>query len=535
MRALAVIIAVLAAAAPYASAFKANEFKTCSQSSFCDRLRTKQASPPYAIRAGTLRLNLNHLEAKVDAPPAPPADANATSVAYVHDALDLRILAYAGGTLRVQITEPGRFEVPSVLEPDLDETQIPLVAATSNGKDPRGSAAFAFEGGEVVVSSNPLRIDVWRATPGGGARLGKHPAVVFNQEGLFHFERRAVADPSHDWKEKFGSHGDDRPNGPMAISLDVGFPGVQHVYGIPERATSFSLPSTRGKEPYRLYNLDVFEYLHDHPFGLYGSIPFITAHAKGELCCELATPQMRRCLPPLRCLPPGLFAPGHPIHPDPSHLNQPKRMALGSASPSHALLFQDPLTPFFPIPFLFFLSFLLFLSLLSSLPWLSGATSGVFWLNAAEMYVDVWDASLPLRSGGKGTQWMAESGAVDAFVFLGPSPSDVARQYASVAGATSLPQMFSLGYHQCRWNYKDEKDVLGVDAGLDAHRIPCDVVWLDIEHTNGKRYMTWDRGYFPNPEKMQVRAPLPFLSPLPPTHTCAHAHTRARTHKRTHM
>lgn len=31
-------------------------------------------------------------------------------------------------------------------------------------------------------------------------------------------------------------------------------------------------------EPYRLYNLDVFEYLHDSPFGLYGSIPLMLAH-----------------------------------------------------------------------------------------------------------------------------------------------------------------------------------------------------------------------------------------------------------------
>jgi len=30
-----------------------------------------------------------------------------------------------------------------------------------------------------------------------------------------------------------------------------------------------------------------------------------------------------------------------------------------------------------------------------------------------------------------------------------------------------------------------------------------DVLWLDIEHTNGKRYFTWDSGKFPNPAGMQ--------------------------------
>ena len=45
---------------------------------------------------------------------------------------------------------------------------------------------------------------------------------------------------------------------------------------------SLSLKPTSGpgisSEPYRLYNLDVFEYLHESPFGLYGSIPFMMAH-----------------------------------------------------------------------------------------------------------------------------------------------------------------------------------------------------------------------------------------------------------------
>ena len=40
----------------------------------------------------------------------------------------------------------------------------------------------------------------------------------------------------------------------------------------------------------------------------------------------------------------------------------------------------------------------------------------------------------------------------------------VAAAHARVTGTTALPQLFSLGYHQCRWNYKDEADVFAVDA-----------------------------------------------------------------------
>jgi len=70
-------------------------------------------------------------------------------------------------------------------------------------------------------------------------------------------------------------------------------------------------------------------------------------------------------------------------------------------------------------------------------------------------------------------------------------------------GTQALPPLFSLGYHQCRWNYEDEQDVKAVDAGFDEHDIPYDVIWLDIEHTDGKRYFTWDKKKFQNPRKMQ--------------------------------
>lgn len=66
-------------------------------------------------------------------------------------------------------------------------------------------------------------------------------------------------------------------------------------------------------------------------------------------------------------------------------------------------------------------------------------------LNAAEMYVDVES----LRDG-QAIQWIAESGIVDLFIMTGPSPKDVTSQYAALTGTTAMPQLFALGYHQCR-------------------------------------------------------------------------------------
>lgn len=93
---------------------------------------------------------------------------------------------------------------------------------------------------------------------------------------------------------------------------------------------------------------------------------------------------------------------------------------------------------------------------------------------------------------------MVESGVVDLYAFWGPSPRHISTQLSLLTGFQALPQLFAIAYHQCRWNYIDEKDVAEVDAGFDEHDIPYDVLWLDIEHTDGKRYFTWDAGKFGN-------------------------------------
>ena len=49
-----------------------------------------------------------------------------------------------------------------------------------------------------------------------------------------------------------------------------------------------------------------------------------------------------------------------------------------------------------------------------------------------------------------------------------------------------------------RWNYNDQEDVNTVERKFDEHDIPMDVMWLDIEHTDGKKYFTWDSRKFPD-------------------------------------
>merc|ERR1711991_758186 len=46
-------------------------------------------------------------------------------------------------------------------------------------------------------------------------------------------------------------------------------------------------------------------------------------------------------------------------------------------------------------------------------------------------------------------------------------------------------------------------DVATVDSTFDEEDIPYDVLWLDIEHLNGKRVFTWDMSHFRDHEQMQ--------------------------------
>lgn len=144
-------------------------------------------------------------------------------------------------------------------------------------------------------------------------------------------------------------------------------------------------------------------------------------------------------------------------------------------------------------------------------------TSGIFWLNSSETLVDINTKAvaehIPTETAADiskqravpvtDVRWMSESGIIDVFLLMGPTAFDIFKQFAQLTGTQALPPLFSLGYHQCRWNYEDEQDVKAVDAGFDEHDIPYDVIWLDIEHTDGKRYFTWDKKKFQNPKKMQ--------------------------------
>ncbi|KAI7830303.1 glycosyl hydrolases family 31-domain-containing protein [Gamsiella multidivaricata] len=444
-------------------AVKREDFKTCAQSGFCARNRayaelakeTPNWISPFQMNPSSLRLKDGILtgdliDTQEEKQPSPRPGLAFELHLLDNDAVRVRITEREGVLPRYDGVQDTVLVKPYGMAKDSSYKQL--------SKDTDGVLSIQYGAqrqNTVKISSAPFKIEFL---------VNDVTTVVLNGEGLLRFERlrkKQVEEANEEgklndqearkkegeikieksalelkleenlWEERFKDSTDSKPRGPESFGLDITFSGINHVYGIPEHATSLSLKATKGpdapySEPYRLYNLDVFEYEVDNPMALYGSVPFMLGHSKNS-------------------------------------------------------------------------------------------TAAVFWMNAAETWVDVEKTAEDKNSGilswikskkavpapSTKTHWMSEAGILDVFVFLGPTQRDIFRQYSSLVGTTALPQAFSIAYHQCRWNYNTQQDVAEVDAGFDEHDIPYDVLWLDIEHTNGKRYFTWDEAKFPNPTDMQ--------------------------------
>ncbi|KAK9460282.1 glycosyl hydrolases family 31-domain-containing protein [Lipomyces oligophaga] len=438
---------------------KKNLFRTCDSTSFCKRNRQyadesscvspESWNPPYSLDAATVQYDAGALTGSIF---KNVFDGTGSSIKVE---LPFQLVFLESGSARFIVDEKQRAEgalpgfpkhltqrrydeaskwaVIGDLTPDTKASYVSTTADLQNG-------IFKVKYGpnhsfEAVLHASNMKIEFYRQN---------ELHVVLNDRGLFNMdtwspkaddsklskETQEEDDPfggpvlnkpsSSPWEDSFGGFTDTRPKGPEAIAMDISFPGYPVVFGIPEHADKFALRETRGgegnhDEPYRLFNVDIFEYEVDSPMAMYGAIPFMQAHKKGS-------------------------------------------------------------------------------------------SVGVFWSNGADTWIDIVKTTPAESSFGIKrsiqTHWMSESGILDVYVMLGPDSPSLYRQYGALTGYTALPPIYSLGYHQCRWNYQSEEDVLEVDANFDKYDIPYDVIWLDIEYTDGKKYFTWWKSMFSSPEKM---------------------------------
>uniref|UniRef100_A0A8C4EDJ5 Glucosidase, alpha; acid (Pompe disease, glycogen storage disease type II) n=1 Tax=Dicentrarchus labrax TaxID=13489 RepID=A0A8C4EDJ5_DICLA len=87
---------------------------------------------------------------------------------------------------------------------------------------------------------------------------------------------------------------------------------------------------------------------------------------------------------------------------------------------------------------------------------------------------------------------VAIGGILDLYVFLGPDPESVIRQYLQVIGYPMMPPYWSLGFHLCRWGYTTTNTTRHVAQRMHNSKFPMDVQWNDLDYAAKRRVFTFD-------------------------------------------
>ncbi len=82
------------------------------------------------------------------------------------------------------------------------------------------------------------------------------------------------------------------------------------------------------------------------------------------------------------------------------------------------------------------------------------------------------------------------------------SPKALMKALVELTGSMELPPLWSLGYQQCRHSYQPDTQVMEIADKLRGHKIPSDVIWMDIEYMDGYRIFTFNPTKFSNPKAL---------------------------------
>lgn len=136
--------------------------------------------------------------------------------------------------------------------------------------------------------------------------------------------------------------------------------------------------------------------------------------------------------------------------------------------------------------------------LYKSIPFLIGLKDkeafGIFFDNHFESHFDMG------KENSKYYYFGAMDGNLDYYFMYGPTVNKVVNEYTNITGKTPLPQLWTLGYQQCRWSYAPQERAMEIAKCFRENDIPCDTIYLDIDYMDGFRVFTWDNKKFENPK-----------------------------------
>lgn len=92
----------------------------------------------------------------------------------------------------------------------------------------------------------------------------------------------------------------------------------------------------------------------------------------------------------------------------------------------------------------------------------------------------------------------AEDGIPLLYILVAGSLQELTGRLNQMVGTPRRPPLWALGYHQCRWGYDGEADLMRIDEKLTKHRLPNSGIWLDIDYMDGYRVFTTSKHQFPS-------------------------------------
>ncbi|MGB9796922.1 TIM-barrel domain-containing protein [Fervidobacterium gondwanense] len=88
------------------------------------------------------------------------------------------------------------------------------------------------------------------------------------------------------------------------------------------------------------------------------------------------------------------------------------------------------------------------------------------------------------------------------YIIEGKSIHEIVKEYLELTGDNIAFPIWAFGYQQSRWSYFNENEVFDIAKNFREKKIPCDVIYLDIDYMEKYKVFTWSKENFPNYKNM---------------------------------
>lgn len=133
--------------------------------------------------------------------------------------------------------------------------------------------------------------------------------------------------------------------------------------------------------------------------------------------------------------------------------------------------------------------------LYQSHPWIMGVRSNgtAFGIIADHTWKQSFEIKNPVTITSEGPEFRV-------IVIERNSPQEVLKTLAELTGKIELPALWTLGYQQSRFTYTPESKVKSIADEFRNRKIPCDVLWMDIDYMDQFKVFTFNPGTFSDPK-----------------------------------